>query len=133
MVADTIKGLLLVIQSLAGYPAGEAPTVTIMPDAELQQAACGRPCLVKAFYDPERGIFLSQSVDFERDTYQRSILLHELVHHAQRVNGRYEAGHNSCERRNVEELEAYEIQNRYLHSQGDPRLIPRSIISLKCE
>jgi hypothetical protein len=55
------------------------------------------------------------------------------VHHAQRVSGRYDSAHDSCERRNVEELEAYEIQNRYLDSQGDPRRIPRSIITLKCE
>jgi len=126
--------MLLVIQAIAAYPAGEAlPAVHIMADAELQQKACGRPCWVKAFYDPEQGIFLSKSVDFEHDTYGRSILLHELVHYAQSSSGRFEAARDPCERRNAEEYEAYEIQNRYLSMQNDPRSIPLRMLSFKCE
>lgn len=85
---ELVKDLLLVIQVVAGYPAPEVlPAVNIVPDAELQRMVCGRPCWVKAFYDPDQGIYLSESIDLDGDTYGRSILLHELVHYAQRASG----------------------------------------------
>jgi hypothetical protein len=131
---DLIKDLLVVIQAIGGYtmPA-TMPEVHIVPDKELQQAACGRPCMVKAFYDPEKGVFLSESVDYAHDTYGRSILLHELVHYAQNVSGRFEASSTPCERRNAEEIDAYEIQNRYLSSQADPRQIPMRMLAFHCD
>lgn len=131
---ELIRDLMMVITTITGYPASaEPPAVHVVADAELQQMACGKPCWVKAFYDPDKGVFVSKSVDFEHDTYGRSILLHELVHHAQRVSGRFESAASPCERRNAEELEAYEVQNRYLSSRSDPRTIPIGRLSLKCE
>lgn len=131
---EVIRQLLLVIQTVAAYPVADAlPTITVVADTELQQMACGRPCWVKAFYDPDKGIFLSKSIDYEKDSYGQSILLHELVHYVQKTSGRYESAADPCERRNSEEMEAYAIQNRFLESRNDPRRIPMRQISMKCE
>lgn len=51
----------------------------------------------------------------------RSILLHELVHHLQKTTGKFEVVASFCSRRIFEELEAYEIQNRYLSRIQAPR------------
>jgi hypothetical protein len=130
-----MKDLLLVIQAIAGYPLPQGlPAYHVLADADLQQRACGRPCFVKAFYDPEQGIFLSTSTDFMGDSYGRSILLHELVHYAQNVSGRFEEiSRSPCERRASEEMAAYEAQNQYLAMEGDPHRIPLGMLSFNCQ
>lgn len=130
---DLLRDLLVIVQVIAGYPLdAELPTAHVVADAELQQMACGKPCWVKALYDSERGIFLSQSLDVEHDIYARSILLHEMVHHLQRVSGRYEESSSPCERRNAEELEAYEIQNQFLAMEHDGRTVNLRTLALRC-
>ena len=129
-----MKDLLLVIQAIAGYPLPNGlPAYHVLADADLQQRACGRPCFVKAFYDPEQGIFLSRSTDFVGDAYGRSILLHELVHYAQNVSGRFDASLSPCELRASEEMAAYTAQNQYLAQQGDPRRIPLRMLTFNCQ
>ncbi|HZP92338.1 MAG TPA: DUF6647 family protein [Burkholderiales bacterium] len=107
--------LFTAIQMLAGYPMpAELPEIHRAPAAVMQQKICGHPCRVKAFYHPQWGVYVDDSLDVFHDPFDRSILLHELVHHLQRVTGRFDSVSGSCLRKNAEELEAYEIQNRYL-------------------
>lgn len=122
MEASALNSLLVelfaAIKLLSGYPApASLPEVNAMPRAEIQQRLCaGRPCQIKAFYHPEWGVIVDQSLDFANDPFDRSILLHELVHHLQKTTGKFDAVVNFCNRRTAQELEAYEIQNRYLSS-----------------
>jgi hypothetical protein len=108
--------LFAAIRLLSAYPAPAVlPEVHSLPQSEIQRRLCNsRPCRVKAFYHPDSGIIVDETLDFQNDPFDRSILLHELVHHLQKTTGKYEIVTSFCSRRISEELEAYEIQNRYL-------------------
>jgi hypothetical protein len=108
--------LFAAIRLLSAYPAPSVlPEVHLLPQSEIQRRLCNsRPCRVKAFYHPDSGIIVDETLDFQNDPFDRSILLHELVHHLQKTTGKYEIVTSFCSRRISEELEAYEIQNRYL-------------------
>jgi hypothetical protein len=108
--------LFAAIRLLSAYPAPDVlPEVHAMPLYEIQHRLCAdRPCNVKAFYHPEWGVIVDDTLDFRNDPFDRSILLHELVHHLQKTTGKFEIVRSFCSRRISEELEAYEIQNRYL-------------------
>jgi hypothetical protein len=96
--------------------------VHALTQSEIQRRLCeGRPCRVKAYYHPESGIIVDESLDLQNDAFDRSILLHELVHHLQKTTGKFEIITSFCSRRISEEIEAYEIQNRYLSEIHSPR------------
>jgi hypothetical protein len=111
--------LFAAIQLVSAYPQPSSlPEVHAVPAEVMQQKICGRPCPVKAFYHPEWGVYIDREMDVFGDPFARSILLHELVHHLQRTSGKFQAVPGDCRRKNAEELEAYEIQNRYLSRIG---------------
>ncbi|MBC8007842.1 MAG: hypothetical protein H7X76_07335 [Prolixibacteraceae bacterium] len=115
--------LFAAIRLVSAYPAPpEMPQVTALPKAEIQRRLCdSRPCNIKAFYHPEWGVVVDDTLDVQNDSFDRSILLHELVHHLQKTSGKFEVVTSFCSRRISEELEAYEIQNRYLSRIHAPR------------
>src|SRR5262245_3683037 len=112
-----VADLFIAIHALSGYavPAA-APPVHSVPLGVMQQKLCGKPCAVKAFYHPEWGVYLDETLDVEKDDFDRSVLLHELVHYLQNTSGRFEKMPVSCERNHLAESEAYKIQNLYLSS-----------------
>jgi len=118
-LATLIVELFTAIRLVSGYPAPDTlPEVRIVPETEIQQRLCGgRACRVKAFYHPDWGVFVADTLDVRNDPFDRSILLHELVHHLQKTTGKFDGVPSACNRRNAQELEAYEIQNRYLAEQ----------------
>jgi Mlc titration factor MtfA (ptsG expression regulator) len=115
--------LFTAIRLVSGYPSPEVvPHIERLSVVEMQQKICGgRACSVKAFYHPEWGVYVDEALDIQNDAFDRSILLHELVHHLQKTTGKFDAVTNFCIRRNAQELEAYEIQNRYLSGQSASR------------
>jgi hypothetical protein len=132
-LTSTLVELFTAIRLLAGYPMPDAlPEVHLVSQSWIQQEVCLRPCRVPAFYDPARGVFIDEKMDLQDDPWSRSILLHELVHHVQARSGRFETVPSECERRHAEELEAYEIQNRYLGHVGHPRRAITSGWSVSC-
>lgn len=108
--------LFTAIRLLSAYPAPAVlPEVHSLPQSEIQRRLCdSRPCRIKAFYHPDWGVIVDDTLDIHNDPFDRSILLHELVHHLQKTTGKFEVVASFCSRRISEELEAYEIQNRYL-------------------
>ena len=121
-LSSTVADLLAAIQLLAGYPAPQAfPEVHLVSQSWIQEEVCVKACRVPAFYDPARGVFIDEKLDLKDDSFSRSILLHELVHHFQARSGRFETLPGECERRNAEEMEAYMIQNKYLAYVGNPK------------
>tara|TARA_B100001113_G_C20671550_1_gene432392 strand:+ start:140 stop:544 length:405 start_codon:yes stop_codon:yes gene_type:complete len=72
---------------------------------EIQMMACRGKCPILAFFLPEKGIFVSD-LDFNH-LCNKSILLHEIIHALQYVNGE-----------NLQDVfkekEAYQIQNKFL-------------------
>lgn len=126
-VSSMVAELFATIHLLSGYPVPEPlPSVQFVPLATMQAMVCKGPCAVKAFYTPAQGVVIDEKLDVKGDTYARSILLHELVHHAQHVSGRFEALDTPCRRWQAKEVEAYEIQHKYLKKLR----VTRSFIAL---
>ncbi|MEO8166197.1 MAG: DUF6647 family protein [Betaproteobacteria bacterium] len=107
--------LFAAIRLVSGYPSPDVlPAIEIAPQVEIQRRLCdGRPCRIKAYYHPDSGVVVDDKLDLANDPFDRSILLHELVHHLQKTTGKFQLV-GFCTRRIAEEREAYEIQNRYL-------------------
>jgi hypothetical protein len=132
-LSSTVVDLFAAIQLLAGYPAPqELPEVHLVSQSWIQAEVCVKSCRVPAFYDPARGVFIDEKLDLKSDSFSRSILLHELVHHLQPSSGRFELLPSECERRNAEELEAYAIQNKYLAYVGNPKRVMTGGWSVSC-
>jgi hypothetical protein len=110
------------IHALSGYPVpATLPPIQAVPVEVMQQKACGKPCAVKAFYHPEWGVFFDEKMDLAANDFDRSVLLHELVHYLQSTGGRFEKMPITCERNQLAEAEAYKIQNLYLSSVNSAR------------
>lgn len=130
-----VAGLFSIITSLSGLPLGgdPLPEVQRVPHSQIEAMACGQPCRVQAIYVPHLGVFLDEGLDVANDEFARSILLHELVHHAQAMMPKYEDV-SLCESRQASEVEAYEIQGNYLSKVGSARrIMPAIAHALKCK
>jgi len=117
---EVIKTLSRAIHHLSRYRMPkEAPKIYRVPKAELENYVCGTHCAIQAWYRSGDGIFLDDKLRPESNLFHRSILLHELVHFFQDQGEEY-ASMNPCERWFHRELDAYNIQNRYLGVIGHP-------------
>jgi len=84
-----------------------------LPQLALEAMVCDEPCNVSAAYIPHDGIYMAENLDPLQRSLDRSILLHELVHHLQQGHPKF--GHlTGCARELAKEQEAYAIQNAYL-------------------
>jgi len=125
MEAVALKGLvasLLAWLAVAtGYPVPpEQPEVYFKPRAEIERVACVGPCpTIVAFSptDPPNVVYLSDELDVEGNVCDRSVLVHELVHHMQRHVGAYDA-YDAEARGHIREMEALRFQNAYLAQHG---------------
>jgi hypothetical protein len=132
-VIEIARQLFAAIQALSGYPIPEQmPEVHVVPQTFIAELVCKGPCRIQAFYHPDFGVFVDEKLRLDSDPYAQSILLHELVHHAQEVSGRFGMLPSECHRRSAAETEAYEIQNKFLAQRGAPQRIPIGGFSLPC-
>jgi hypothetical protein len=116
---ELVDSLLDTIARMSNYRKPDiAPRVSKVSRAEIERTVCRGACPVKAYHLPEGGIFLDDNLNPETDLVHRSILLHELVHFLQEVNGQY-ASMDECGRWLEREREAYWLQNQYLSLIGD--------------
>lgn len=130
---NLISEMFMTIKLLSGYPVPEKlPEVFIVPIEQIQQMICKGPCQVKAFYLPDKGVFINDQIDIGQDAFSRSILLHELVHHVQQISGKFETGLNKCDRWYSKELEAYRIQNAYLKQNKEERRFLIDSLPMNC-
>jgi hypothetical protein len=117
-LARLLTELFTAIKLLSGYPVPDTyPEVHPLPRAQLEARICASSCSVKAYYIKGEGVFIDETLDVEHDARARSILLHELVHHVQGVTGKFDS-FPDCDAWYARELEAYRIQNQYLHQEG---------------
>ncbi len=92
----------------------------------LKRWPVNKPCRVRAIYIPHLGVYMDDNLDIEHNEFDRSILLHELVHHAQAVMGKYE-DLSLCENWKSSEIEAYRIQDMFLARVASAKRIPRGM------
>lgn len=132
-LVDLVIQLYVSVQAITGYPMpAEMPQVRQVPQAEIQRMVCMGPCRIRAFYHPDHGVVVDESFDLKSSLYHQSILLHELVHHAQHVTGRFDSLESACQARSESESEAYEVQNRYLAKMSASERVPSLRMSSLC-
>ena len=126
--------LLAAIHLLSGYPVVSIqPEIHRLPQAVIAEKVCHKPCGVRAYYRPDWGILLDDSLDLESNAFDRSILLHELVHHVQAVRGRFETMPSTCDRWNAAEREAYALQNQFLAKVHSAKHVAMSGWVARCD
>jgi hypothetical protein len=129
---ELVVSLMAWVALLTGSPRLETvPTVVRLPHAELEAVACGHPCPVLGLYTYGDVVLLDDALDVEADLYARSVLLHELVHYAQEMGGKY-AGMETCMAAILREREAYHVQNEYLRRHGAVGSAGSSLHTLRC-
>jgi hypothetical protein len=117
---QVVRQLSLAINQLSRHKIPKiSPTVQRLSHAEMEKHVCETNCAIKAWYKPGEGIVLDESVNPQTNAFDRSILLHEMVHYFQDMDGYY-AQADPCDRWLRRELDAYDIQNRYLGMVGLP-------------
>ena len=126
-----VASLFSIVANLTGQPlvSDALPEVHRVPHAQIEAMACQQTCRVRAIYIPHLGVYIDDNLDIENNPFDRSILLHELVHHAQAAMGKYE-DLSLCESWKSSEAEAYRIQDAYLARVGSGKRIPPGIAQL---
>lgn len=101
---------------MTGEPVLDAPRVVAIEPAELQQRVCGQACRVYAWYAPDGMIYLDSRLNPETSIMAKSVLVHELVHHIQRM--RLGGPAADCDEWARREREAFGIQASWLRMNG---------------
>lgn len=129
-----VDALLDALPELSRYPRpAEPPRLVYLPTAQLRAQACTVPCPVLAYYAGGRDIFLDHSLNPLISLFDRSIVLHEMVHYlqAQQVDEmralESSGPRERCRIWYAREYEAYAIQQRFLtlvHSRASAGKVP---------
>jgi hypothetical protein len=131
--AELVPALINAIFQLSRYPrAVGVPEINRIPHDQLQQMVCGTPCAALATYRTGEGIYLDEKLRPETSPFDRSVLLHELVHYVQEMNGAH-AGLKPCSRWYYREQEAYAIQKHFLMLVGSPVRVGYSAHTSTCD
>jgi len=122
---DLIPVLFSSIHDLSKYPLPDKlPTISWLSSADLSRLACNSRCLVLGHYPGGETIYLDEKLKPESNLFDRSVLLHELVHYLQ-----YSAGQNAESLKTTQEKcvlwykreqEAYAIQDAFLVAVSSP-------------
>jgi hypothetical protein len=115
-----VPALLDAIDKLSKYPRPKtSPEIHRVARETIEALACVGRCGVRAIFHPGQGIFIDERMQPETSLFDRSVLLHELVHYVQELaNERGEM--EPCKRWYFRELEAYAIQKQFLTLIGSP-------------
>jgi hypothetical protein len=131
---ELLPSLLESLNQLSKYPKpARLPAVLRVSRDTLEAVGCAgkKPCGVLAIYRPEAGIYLDERLDPETNLFDRSVLLHELVHYLQDLHG--ERGDmRPCDRWYHREVEAYAIQKQFLMLVGSPVRVGYSASQSTC-
>lgn len=131
--AELLPALMTALDQLSKYrkPA-TLPQLRRLPHAELQQRVCGGPCSALALYRPGEGIYLDERLKPETNIFDRSVVLHELVHYVQDLSDAH-GGMRPCSRWYHREQEAYAIQKNFLVIVGSPVRVGYSAHRSTCD
>jgi hypothetical protein len=130
LVAELLLALQIYFPN-ARPAAFQPPVVMALSAEELQRRVCKGPCAIWAWYAPDRTIYIDARLNPQRNMFARSIIVHELVHHVQRVEKGPAVG---CEDWTAREREAFLVQSAWLKSQGvRPPSFATRLHMLRCQ
>ena len=131
--AELMPALVSALDQLSKYHRPVAlPEVIRVPHERIEEMVCKAKCAALAAYRPGEGIYLDDNLKPETDLFARSILLHELVHYVQDMNGEHE-DMRPCMRWYQREQEAYAIQKVFLGMSGSPTRVGYSAHKSTCD
>ncbi len=132
--AELMPALVSAIDQISKYQRPVAvPEILRVPHARIEAVVCnGARCAALAAYRPGEGIYLDDRLHPETSLFDRSILLHELVHYLQDMSGEH-GDVKPCMRWYLREQEAYAIQKIFLFSTGSPTRVGYSAHKSTCE
>lgn len=88
MISEKLLALLTfwIIENTEFNEKIQPPNFYSITKDEMSEKACfsSKKCRVKAYYIKNKGIFFIDKLDPEKSICDRSIILHELVHHYQK-------------------------------------------------
>jgi len=114
-VLAAILVLFVVTCSVATKAEDLMPKVAYLSEEDMQEMLCpsGQCLEIVAFYDDaSQTIVLREGFDPTKE-YDLSLLLHEFVHHLQKING-----HKRSDCVGDRERQAYQVQRTFLKERG---------------
>lgn len=119
MIDDLLNALFSATVMLAGYPENVLPPPSVVRVGQQHfviTSCCGVSlnCKVLGNYRGGRVVFIHEKLDLN-NVIAQSVLVHEYVHYLQIQFGK---PHKTCRDRVNLELEAYEIQRKFLSNHG---------------
>lgn len=131
--AELLPALMSALHQLSKYPVSVAvPEIYRVSQERLQELACSGKCAVLGTYRPGEGIYLDERLSPENSLFDRSVLLHELVHYLQEMNGEL-SDMRPCDRWYHREQEAYAIQKNFLMLVGSAVRVGYSANQSTCD
>lgn len=125
---EMLTGILMYVAAAMGVPESQIEQIPpytveersseelfrmVFPSAEWKENS-KVSLMVQGSYIPTTStVLLNESLDWENDVIDRSVLLHEVVHHVQ-----FYAAQEMYECKAAKEREAYAIQEAYLKENG---------------
>ncbi len=131
--AELMPALVSALDQISKYHRLVAvPEILRVPHDRIEAIVCNARCAALAAYRPGEGIYLDDTLKPETDLFARSILLHELVHYAQDMNGEH-GDMRPCMRWYQREQEAYAIQKIFLFMTGSATRVGYSAHKSTCD
>jgi hypothetical protein len=131
--AELMPALVSALDQLSKYHRPVAlPEVIRVPHERIEAIVCHAKCGALAAYRPGEGIYLDERLKPETQLFDRSILLHELVHYEQDMSDEH-GDMRPCQRWYHREQEAYAIQKIFLFMTGSPTRVGYSAHKSTCD
>jgi len=131
--AELMPALVSALDQLSKYHRPVAlPEVIRVSHERIEAMVCNAKCGALAAYRPGAGIYLDERLKPETDLFDRSILLHELVHYVQDMSDEH-GDMRPCMRWYQREQEAYAIQKVFLFMTGSPTRVGYSARHSACD
>jgi hypothetical protein len=122
---DLVPILFSSIHHLSKFPLPDKlPSIRFLPAAELSMLACHSECTVLGHYQGGEIIYLDEKLKPESNLFDRSVLLHEMVHYLQYAADvgavKPQTQQEKCVLWYKREREAYAIQDAFLVVVSSP-------------
>ena len=132
--AELVPALSVALDELSKYHRQVAlPEIIRVPHDRIEALVCNaKKCAALAVYRSGEGIYLDEKLKPETNLFDRSILLHELVHYAQEMEGAHDDV-RPCMRWYLREQEAYAIQKIFLGMTGSATRVGYSAHGSTCD